>query len=128
MMQIAPPGRRCTVPPPRCREYSPRLPWMRTWTPARLTFVSCIRRAVSRTSAARISIVDAVASGSTPPAWATLTTRSRSRIVSEKTTGGTESRGLGEPLAVPGEPDARDGRQVRLQRGEEAVGELDPAR
>jgi hypothetical protein len=29
VMQIAPPGRRCTVPLPRCREYSPSLPSMR---------------------------------------------------------------------------------------------------
>lgn len=56
-------------------------------------FTSFSRRAVSRMSAARISVVEAVAWGSTPPAWATLTTRSRSRMVSEKTMGWMESSG-----------------------------------
>ena len=41
----------------------------------------------------KFTAVDAVASGSTPPAWATLTTRSRSRIASEKITSGTEESG-----------------------------------
>ncbi len=67
---------------------------MITWlSPANSMFASFSSRAVSRMSAARICVVDAVASGSTPPACATLTTRSRSRIASEKTTPGTDSSG-----------------------------------
>ena len=47
-----------------------------------------------------MSTVEAVASGSTPPAWATLTTRSTSRIVSENTTRGMAS--IGSAMWLPG--------------------------
>jgi hypothetical protein len=42
-----------------------------------------------------MSIDDSVAAGSTPPAWATETTRSRSRMVLLKTRGGTSVSGTG---------------------------------
>ena len=49
----------------------------------------------------RISMVEGLAPTSAPLTEATLTTRSISRITSEKSTGLTDSSSMGSPLARP---------------------------
>ncbi|MDB5387566.1 MAG: hypothetical protein JWM11_3212 [Planctomycetaceae bacterium] len=85
----APPGIRWTLPLPKWTAYSANLPLMRTRGGLIFTFFNPSSKQVSWTRTSRISTVEAVASGSTPPRCATLTTRSRSRITSLNRRGGT---------------------------------------